>query len=118
MLAVDAAWPDRLPAVPPGHLVSVTVSTPSMAARWPEIEARGYRFAGEVAAPLLVRATEVTDVVDIVVDQSLIDEDPLWWRSLARHAWHTFPLAFGPVLHVFSDVLDVHGSVWVPLHAR
>ncbi|MGH3441680.1 MAG: hypothetical protein ACRDUY_06485 [Nitriliruptorales bacterium] len=118
ILAPDDRWPGRLPIVPAGHLVSITVTSAAMASRWPELEERGYRFAGEVPAPLLVRGAEVRDVADIVVGEPLVAQEPAWWRALLREARHTFPLAFGPVLTVFDEVLAKHGSVWSLLHVR
>lgn len=112
IVTLDNHWPERLPIVPAGHLVSATVTSAAMASRWPELEERGYRYAGKVAAPLLVRGAEVTDVVDVVVDEPLVAQESAWWRALLREAVHTFPLAFGPVLTVFDEVLAKHASVW------
>lgn len=98
-------WARRLPAVPLGCVLTATVSAPDVAAARSALEARGYTFAGVHRSALLPPGLEV---VDLLVPAVVMADHPDWWRVMAGSAYRAFPLAFGPVLALLSDLLTLH----------
>lgn len=103
--ASTADWPRRLPAVPPGTTVTMTVSSSDLVADADLLCTRGYVLVDVVPAPLL----DGDDlVVDLVVPCGLADDWPGWWAAVTAVASGVFAAAHGPVSRVFADLLTAH----------
>ncbi len=97
-------WARRLPAVPPGCVVTATVSAHRLAADRLELEGRGYTFAGVHRCVLAERV----EAIDLLVPAAVIADHPGWWRTVAGSAQRAFPLVFGPVRIVLGDLVALH----------
>ncbi|MDP8927862.1 MAG: hypothetical protein M3O70_04580 [Actinomycetota bacterium] len=113
MLRVLAALdrPLALPPVPPGHVVTVSVSSDSLVGLLVELELRGYRSVG--VHPALLEAPDV-NVIDLLVPATLPREAPTWWSAAVSCAEHVFRLEFGPVRAALRPLLAAHARGAVP----
>ncbi|MFA9445526.1 hypothetical protein [Egicoccus sp. AB-alg6-2] len=104
MSAPDRSWPGRLPRVPGGTVLTVTVGHPELLpVAVDDLVRGGYRIAGV--------ATERRPVgrnVDVMVPAGLRLEQPEWWQELALGAERIFDLRLGPVLRVLAAEIDLH----------
>lgn len=102
--ALDRTWPGRLPAVPGGAVLTVTVGHPDLLpVAVDDLVTGGYRIAGV--------ATERRPVgrnVDVLVPAALRERHPDWWRALVGDAERVFDLRLGPVLRVLAAEIDLH----------
>lgn len=105
------AEPDRpltLPSVPAGHVVTASVSSPSLVGLLVELELRGYRGVGVHPAPL---GRPDVEVVDLLVPPTLPRTSPRWWSAAVSCAEHVFRLEFGPVRAALRELLAAHEEV-------
>jgi len=106
MPARDRSWARRLPRVPEGRVLTVTVGDPGlMPVPLDDLVANGYRVVGDSAD---LRAGG--DRIDVLVPPDLRDAHPGWWYELASAADRVFDLTLGPVLEVLADELELHRS--------
>lgn len=110
VVADDASWIERVPRVPAGHVVPVTVDRPELA-RVPvdELVARGYRVRATIPAPFDGRGS-----VDLLVLPRLRRDHPGWWADACFVADRVFDLEMGPVRLLFTPTLRVHVDDLVP----
>jgi hypothetical protein len=110
VVADDASWIERVPPVPTGHVVPVTVDGPALA-RVPvdELVARGYRIRATVPAPM-----DGHGAVDLLVLPRLRSEHPGWWADACAAADRLFDLELGPVRLLFTPTLREHVHDLVP----
>ncbi len=104
------AGPNRyseLPPVPEGHVVTASVSTPSLLWLLDELQPRGYRSVGVQAA--MLRGPEV-EVIDLLVPAALPHSSPGWWSAAVSCAEHVFRLEFGPVRSALRQLLTAHAQ--------
>lgn len=96
-------WIDRLPPVPAGHVVTVTVSDASLrgvpAQRLLET---GYRVVGQ--HPL----TSGQSTVDLLVQAEMATAFPGYVQALLAIADRAFDLRMGPVQAVLGPELAIH----------
>lgn len=107
------AWVESVPPVPDGHVVTVSFSTHAAAEEHGDAFALlGYRGVPPPAlGPPAPPSDGSGDVAWLVVSSALARAHPLWWRSVRAHADAVFPLALGPVVARYGDVLHAHLSV-------
>jgi hypothetical protein len=99
-------WIDRLPAVPAGRHVTVSVSHPDLRAVPAHLLLqRGYRIVG--VHPWRA-ATDGHGSVDLLVHANLIESAPAWWQTLVAVADRAFDLRLGPVQRVLGDEIALH----------
>lgn len=99
-------WLDRLPAVPAGQHVTVSVSHLELrAVSAGLLLERGYRIVG--VHPWRA-ATDGHGSVDLLVHADLIASAPDWWRGLVAIADRAFDLRHGPVQRVLGDEIALH----------
>lgn len=102
------SWVEALPQVPDGYTVTFTLTAVELLRDLPELEARGYVFAGvQLDCPL---PPDVA-ALDLLVPTDLAVDVPAWWEGAARCADRAFPLVLGPVLRLFSDLIELHQAV-------
>lgn len=104
--AEGVSWAERLPALPEGHVVTLSVSPPTLVDP-STLASRGYRFVG-AGPPPLARASAC--IADLVISEELIAADPSTWASLRGAALRVFPLANGPVAKLFASLVTAHGA--------
>lgn len=103
-----------LPHVPAGHVVTASVSSPSLVGLLVELELRGYRGVG--VHPALLGSPEA-EVIDLLVPATLPREAPSWWSAAVSCAERVFRLEFGPVRSALRNLLTVHSRAAEPLEA-
>ena len=102
--ADTASWPRSLPAVPPGHTVTVTLGHIHLLPGPADgLEASGYRVAGAAA-----EHRPLGSLVDLLVPAAVRDADPRWWEQIRQRADRVFDLAFGPVAALLSAEVELH----------
>jgi hypothetical protein len=101
--AAGPAWPQSLPAVPRGGVVTVTVGRPDLLPDEPSAAACGYRVVGAASD-----ARPIGDVVDLLVPRALREDAPEWWAELLARASRAFDLRHGPVQRVLGAELALH----------
>lgn len=100
------SWIDRVPAVPAGHVVTVSVSDPTLRGVASEDLLRcGYRIVG--VHPWRA-ATDGHAAVDLLVTAPLVEAAPAWWRALLAVADRAFDLRLGPVQRVLGQEIALH----------
>lgn len=103
--ASGPGWPDLLPVVPAGHVVTVTVGRPGLLPDEAHATARGYRVVGAAS-----EARPIGDVVDLLVPRALREAAPGWWAPVLADASRAFDLSLGPVLTVLGAELALHAQ--------
>lgn len=99
-------WIDRLPPVPDGHLVTVSVSDVALReVPSADLLRCGYRIVG--IHPWRA-ATDDHGAVDLLVTAPLIEAQPRWWRDLVAVADRAFDLRLGPVQRVLGQEIALH----------
>jgi hypothetical protein len=106
-LAVSAdTWAEGVPPAPRDADVTVSFSDVETAALHGDaLRLLGYRIVGVGPAS---GADPTRPAADFLVQQSLLEAHPTWWRALAEQAERAFNLAFGPVAASLSGVLRPH----------
>ncbi|MEX0836418.1 MAG: hypothetical protein WD010_10025 [Nitriliruptor sp.] len=102
--AADRAWARRLPRVPDGYILTVTVGSADLApVPADDLVAGGYRIVGVAAdhRPL-------GRLVDVCVPPDLRSRNPGWWIELVELADRVFDPRLGPVARVLAAELDLH----------
>lgn len=106
----DGWWAEDLPPVPAGHVVTVSLSDPAVEQEHADALALlGYTV---VAGPPRGSAADAGRA-DFLVEQSLLETYPTYWRSLADRAERAYSLSLGPVRRLLAEVLAAHE----PAHA-
>lgn len=108
----EHGWAARLPVVPDGRTVTATLTAVELLRDLPQLEDRGYVFAGVHSSTLLPPGLAA---VDLLVPDALARGEPGWYRALAGCAHRAFPLVFGPARRLFGKLARVHLAV--PEHA-
>lgn len=104
LAAPDRGWAARLPAVPQGRTLTVTVGHPTLLpVAVDDLVSGGYRLAGVASAERPVGLS-----VDVLVPRELREDQPAWWSRLLAGAERVFDLRHGPVLRVLEDQLRMH----------
>lgn len=99
-------WIHRVPAVPAGDVVTVSVSDTALReVPSADLLARGYRIVG--VHPWRA-ATDGHGAVDLLVTAALIDHHPGWWQRLLGVADRAFDLRLGPVQRVLGQEIALH----------
>lgn len=99
-------WIDRVPSVPAGNVVTVSVSDPALREVASEDLLRcGYRIVG--VHPWRA-ATDGHATVDLLVTAQLVESSPAWWRALLSVADRAFDLRLGPVQRVLGQEIALH----------
>lgn len=108
-VSVREGWEKRLPRVPAGLTVTVSLSSDAAnAAHGAALRFLGYR----VVDPSGIGVAGA-DVADFVVPALAATEHRAWWRALGDRADRTYPLAFGPVLLLLGPALRPHRAYWL-----
>lgn len=96
-------WIDRLPPVPAGHVVTVSLGSRAQASVTDDaLAATGYRIVGPQPS------TSLPTAVELLVTGELMAIDPAWWSRLLGVADQAFDLRLGPVQLVMGNHLPVH----------
>jgi hypothetical protein len=104
LAAPDQSWARRLPAVPGGRTLTVTVGHPALLpVPVDDLVGGGYRIVGVAAVHRPVGRT-----IDVLVPGDLLGTHPQWWEQLVTLAERVFDLRHGPVQRVFAAELDLH----------
>lgn len=99
-------WIRRVPPVPSGQVVTVSVSDTSLRdVPSEELLRCGYRVVG--VHPWRA-ATDGHGAVDLLVTAPLIETHPAWWRQLLSVADRAFDLRLGPVQRVLGQEIALH----------
>jgi len=102
--AHDRTWARRLPPVPGGRVLTVTVGHPDLLpVDGDDLLLGGYRIAGVAAAH-----RPVGHNIDVLVPGNLRRGDADWWEDLLAGAERVFDLRLGPVARVLAAELDLH----------
>jgi hypothetical protein len=102
--ARDRSWAARLPAVPDGWTLTVTVGHPDLLpVPVDDLVSGGYRIVGVAADHRPVGRS-----IDVYVPPELRDQHPGWWTDLLERAERVFDLRMGPVRMVLASELDLH----------
>lgn len=102
--ALDRTWPRRLPAVPGGLVLTVTVGHPDLLpVAVDDLVSGGYRIAGVAS-----ERRPVGRSVDVLVPAELRTAHPEWWARFGGQAERVFDLRLGPVLRVLAAEIDLH----------
>lgn len=102
--ALDRSWPRRLPPVPRGAVLTVTVGHPDLLpVAVDDLVSGGYRIAGVASEQRPVGRN-----VDVLVPAELRISHPDWWQRFAGDAERVFDLRLGPVLRVLAAEIDLH----------
>lgn len=102
--ASDRGWPGRLPAVPGGMVLTVTVGHPDLLpVVVDDLVSGGYRIAGVASEHRPVGRN-----VDVLVPVELRLGHPDWWNTLVGDAERVFDLRLGPVMRVLAAEIDLH----------
>ncbi len=102
--AADRGWARRLPRVPEGQALTVTVGSAELVpVPADDLVAGGYRIVGVAAdhRPLGL-------LVDLCVPPDLRARNPRWWTELVALADRVFDPRLGPVARVLAAELDLH----------
>lgn len=109
--ATDRRWPNTLPPVPDGEVLTITVGKVGLLPHDEQtLITAGYRIVG-------VRSSQRTGTgasIDVLVPGTLRDAHPRWWRQLTASAERVFDLRFGPVQVLLGSQLARHRSLSVP----
>ena len=104
--ASSPAWIHRVPAVPAGDAVTVSVSDAALReVASADLLERGYRVVG--IHPWRA-GTDGHGAVDLLVTAALIDRAPAWWQALLAVADRAFDLRLGPVQRVLGQEIALH----------
>ncbi len=104
--ADSPAWIHRVPPVPGGDAVTVSVSDASLReVASPDLLERGYRVVG--IHPWRA-ATDGHGAVDLLVTAALVEREPVWWQQLLAVADRAFDLRLGPVQRVLGQEIALH----------
>lgn len=98
-------WAEGFPVTPDGWTVTATFTSVELLRDLPELEDRGYAFAGVHSGTLLPPGVAA---VDLLVPTRAVHEHPDWWKAIAAHADQAFPLVFGPALKLFGELVRIH----------
>lgn len=99
--AIGGEWLDRVPIVPRGRTLTVTVGrSEHRDVSAPTLAERGYRIVGGVG--------DGAPHVDVLVEIALAQAEPAWFRSLLAVADRAFDLRLGPVQALLGPTLAVH----------
>ena len=102
--ASDRGWAARLPQVPDGRTLTVTVGHPGLLpVPADDLVRNGYRLVGVAAEHHPIGRS-----VDVLVPPDLQREHPEWWRGLLDRAERVFDLRLGPVQRVLAVELGLH----------
>jgi hypothetical protein len=102
--AADRSWARRLPPVPAGCVLTVTVGHPDLLpVPVDDLVGGGYRIVGVAADHRPVGWT-----VDLLVPAEVRAAHPAWWQQLLAGAERVFDLRLGPVQRVLAAELDLH----------
>jgi hypothetical protein len=102
--APDRGWAGRLPPVPGGRTLTVTVGHPGLLpVPVDDLVSGGYRIVGVASERRPVGRT-----VDVLVPGELRGGEPGFWRALLASSERVFDLRHGPVQQVLAAELDVH----------
>jgi hypothetical protein len=102
--ATDRGWPRRLPRVPDGRTLTVTVGQADLApVPADELVASGYRIVGVAA-----EHRPLGRLVDVCVPPDLRAAHPVWWTELVACADRIFDPRLGPVAKVLAAELALH----------
>lgn len=97
-------WAARLPAVPRGRVLTVTVGHDSLLpVPVDDLIAGGYRIVGVADT-----RRPVGDYVDVLVPGDLREGEPGWWQRLVAAADRVFDLRMGPVRALLGPEIDLH----------
>ena len=100
------AWIHRVPPVPSGHLVTVSVSDAALReVPGADLLRCGYRIVG--VHPWRA-ATDGHGAVDLLVTAPLIEAHPAWWQGVVAVADRAFDLRLGPVQRVLGQEIALH----------
>jgi hypothetical protein len=95
------SWVGRLPPVPGGLEITVSVSAPDQREIPSDrLAASGYRIVG--CHP------NRTGTVDLLVPASVIAAHPDWWRQVLAVADRAFDLRLGPVQRILGAEISLH----------
>lgn len=101
--ATGTDWAGRLPPVPGGRVLTVSVGDPALlGVPADDLVSAGYRIVG------LVPGGTATMRVDVLVPAALRTGEVAWWRALLAGAERVFDLRMGPVQHVLGPELAAH----------
>lgn len=105
----DRRWPDTLPPVPGGEVLTITVGHPGLLPTTEQaLIAAGYRIVG-------VRSSRGNGSnIDVLVPGTLRRTHGRWWRQLAAPAERIFDLRLGPVQLLLGPQLARHRSLMAP----
>lgn len=100
---VHGHWAERLPPVPEGDTVTVSLSSATALDEHADaLELLGYRVVG------VQPAAADAGVAHFLLAQALVEAHPTFWRTLADQSQHAYSLAHGPVRARFSALLRAH----------
>ncbi len=103
VLATDGTWIDRLPDVPDGGTVTVSIGTRAHRdVSDLDLLRSGYRLVGPHPGSRLPQG------VELLVPAELMASHPGWWRALLEAADQAFDLRLGPVQMVMGNHLTPH----------
>ena len=104
--ADSPSWIHRVPAVPAGDVVTVSVSDAALReVASADLLHRGYRIVG--VHPWRA-ATDGHGAVDLLVTAALVERAPAWWQQLLLVADRAFDLRLGPVQRVLGQEIALH----------
>lgn len=101
----EPGWAEGFPATPEGWRVTATFTSVDLLRDLPQLEARGYVFAGVHSGTLLPPGVAA---VDLLVPTEAVRAHPAWWEAITGHADQAFPLVFGPALKLFGELVQIH----------
>lgn len=102
--AGEPDWPARLPALPDGEQVTLTLGRPDLLPLdTGPLRARGYRVVGAAS-----EHRPLGPVVDLLVTEALRARAPGWWSEVLASAERVFDLRLGPVQVVLRSELLLH----------
>jgi hypothetical protein len=103
----DGPWAEDIPPVPEGFSVTVSFSSPNVAAEHGEaLELLGYRVV-ELPDQLQL---PISRVADFLVSHEVMEQHPTYWRSLADRAVRAYHLSLGPAAALVRDIVDAHAQ--------
>lgn len=105
VLATDGTWIRRVPEVPNGATVTVSIGTRAHRdVSDLDLLRSGYRIVGPHPGSSLPKG------VELLVPGDLMASEPAWWRALLEVADQAFDLRLGPVQVVLGNHLTPHLS--------
>ncbi len=109
----DRHWPDTLPPVPGGEVLTITVGHPALLPAGEQaLIAAGYRIVGVHSSRRAAAGTGAS--IDVLVPGTLRRAHGRWWRQLAASAERIFDLRLGPVQLLLGPQLARHRSLMAP----